>query len=48
MVDTSHLLSQFYVTIDGADASEAFMDAVHRITVETSLHLPAVATVVYR
>src|SRR5438270_1732035 len=46
MVDTSHLLSQFYVTIDGADASEAFMDAVHRITVETSLHLPSIATVV--
>jgi phage protein D len=46
MVDTSHLLSQFYVTIDGTDASEAFMDAVHRITVESSLHLPSIATVV--
>src|SRR3954452_10428930 len=46
MIDTSHLLSQFYITLDGTDASEDFMDVVRSITVETSLHLPSVATVI--
>lgn len=44
MADTSQLLSQFYVKLDGADASEEFMRDLMEITVENSLHLPDVAT----
>jgi phage protein D len=40
------LLSQFYVKIDGADASEEFMRALVEATVESSLHMPDVATFV--
>jgi len=46
MVDTSNLLSQFYAKLAGADASAEFMNDLLSITVETSLHLPAVATLV--
>ena len=46
MPDTSQLLSQFYVTLDGADAPETFMRDLMEITVENSLHLPDVATLV--
>ncbi len=44
MVDTSNLLSQFYAKLAGADASAEFMNDLLSVTVETSLHLPAVAT----
>jgi len=46
MPDTSQLLSQFYVKLDGVDASEEFMRDLMEITVENSLHLPDVATLV--
>jgi phage protein D len=46
MADISSLLSQFYVKLDGADASEEFMRDLLEITVENSLHLPDVATLV--
>ncbi len=46
MPDTSQLLSQFYVKLDGADVSEMFMRDLMEITVENSLHLPDVATLV--
>ncbi len=46
MVDTSNLISQFYTKIAGADASAEFMNDLVSITVETSLHLPDVATLV--
>lgn len=44
MPDTSQLISQFYVKLDGADAPEDFMRDLMEITVENSLHLPDVAT----
>lgn len=40
------LLSQFYVKIGGADASEEFMRSLIEVSVESSLHLPDVATLV--
>ena len=46
MADTSQLLSHFYVKLDGADADEEFMRDLMEITVENSLHLPDVATLV--
>jgi phage protein D len=46
MPDTSNLLSQFYVKIDGTDASEEFMHDLIEVTVESSLHLPDVATLI--
>lgn len=46
MADTSALLSQFYVKLDGNDAAEDFMRDLMEITVESSLHLPDVATLV--
>lgn len=46
MPDTSKLLSQFYVMLDGEVAFEEFMRDVMEITVESSLHLPDVATIV--
>ncbi len=44
MPDTSGLLSQFYVKIDGQNASEEFMHDLVEIRVESSLHLPDIAT----
>ncbi len=46
MADTGRLLSQFYVKIDGTDASEVFMHDLTDVTVESSLHLPDVATLI--
>ena len=46
MPDTTLLLSQFYVKIDGTDASEHLMTNLVEATVENSLHLPDVATLV--
>lgn len=46
MVDTSDLISQFYAKIGGVDASAEFMNDLLSVTVETSLHLPDVATLV--
>ena len=46
MADTAHLLSQFYVKIDGQNASEEFMHDLTEVRVESSLHLPDVATLV--
>jgi phage protein D len=45
MPDTSGLLSQFYIMLDGEVAFEEFMGDVLEITVENSLHLPDVATI---
>ncbi|HEX9371312.1 MAG TPA: contractile injection system protein, VgrG/Pvc8 family, partial [Roseiflexaceae bacterium] len=44
MADTDHLLSHFYLKLDGADAPAELMSAVLEISVESSLHLPDVAT----
>jgi phage protein D/phage baseplate assembly protein gpV len=41
---TNTLLSQFYVKLSGADASPDFMGAVESIVVESTLHLPSMAT----
>jgi phage protein D/phage baseplate assembly protein gpV len=46
MADTAQLLSQFYVKIDGQNASEEFMHDLTEVRVESSLHLPDVATLV--
>ena len=46
MPDSSNLLSHFYVKIDGADASDEFTRDLLEVTVENSLHLPDVATLV--
>ncbi|HEX5440606.1 MAG TPA: VgrG-related protein [Ktedonobacterales bacterium] len=46
MADASELLSQFYVKLDGNDAAEDFMRDLMEVTVENSLHLPDVATLV--
>src|SRR6266567_826411 len=46
MPDNSNLLSHFYVKIDGADASNEFTRDLLEVTVENSLHLPDVATLV--
>lgn len=46
MPDTTLLLSQFYVKISGAPASDAMMLNLVEATVEESLHLPDVATLV--
>lgn len=46
MPDTQNLLSQFYIQLDGGDAPVALMRAVEQISVESSLHLPDVATLV--
>ncbi len=46
MVDTAQLLSQFYVKLAGADASDDFNRDLLEVTIETSLHLPDVATLV--
>jgi phage protein D/phage baseplate assembly protein gpV len=44
MSENGDLLSQVFVKIDGADASEEFMRDLIEVTVENSLHLPDVAT----
>ncbi len=44
MPDTSNLLSQFYVKIDGKKATEEFMHDLVEVRVESSLHLPDIAT----
>src|SRR5690242_4931371 len=44
--DSTLLLSQFYVTLAGEQASEAMMLNLVEATVENSLHLPDVATLV--
>jgi phage protein D/phage baseplate assembly protein gpV len=46
MADTAQLLSQFYIKIDGQNASEEFMHDLTEVRVESSLHLPDVATIV--
>jgi phage protein D len=46
MPDSSQLLSHFYLMLDGAVALEELMRDVMEITVENSLHLPDVATIV--
>lgn len=44
MPDDSVLLPQCFLKIDGADAPEEFMRDLIEVTVESSLHLPDVAT----
>jgi phage protein D len=46
MPDNSNLLSQIYVQIDGAEVTEEFMGDLLEVTVENSLHLPDVATLI--
>jgi phage protein D len=46
MPDTQQLQSQFYITINGTEAQSEFMRDLERVTVETSLHLPDMATLV--
>jgi hypothetical protein len=42
--DTSTLISQAY-QLDGTDAPDEIMNCVIEMTVETSLHLPDIATI---
>src|ERR1051325_11456964 len=46
MPDTSTLISQCQLTIDGAPASEEFMRDLFEVVVDNSLHMPDVATIV--
>ena len=46
MSDQTGLLSQVYLKLDGQDAPEALARDLISVTVETSLHLPDVATLV--
>ncbi|HLI71974.1 MAG TPA: VgrG-related protein [Ktedonobacteraceae bacterium] len=46
MPENQNLLSQLSITIDGADVSDNFMGDLLEVTVENSLHLPDVATIV--
>lgn len=46
MPDSSNLISHFYVKIEGADAPDEFTRDLLEITVESSLHLPDIATLV--
>jgi phage protein D len=46
MPENQNLLSQLYIKIDGADVSDDFMSDLLEVTVENSLHLPDVATIV--
>src|SRR3989440_11510554 len=46
MPNNSNLLSQIYVQIDGAEVTDEFMGDLLEVTVENSLHLPDVATLV--
>src|SRR5579859_3150106 len=45
MPDTTHLLSQFYLKLDGALASDEINNDLLEISIESSLHLPDVAMV---
>src|SRR4051794_33444303 len=44
MSSTMNSLSQVYIKIEGTNASEEFMHDLIGVTVESSLHLPDVAT----
>lgn len=44
MPETSNLISQFYVELDGKPAPAELMRALYEITIETSLHMPDAAT----
>jgi phage protein D len=44
--EPSNLLSQFYVKIGGSNVSAEFMRDLREITVENSLHMPDVATLI--
>lgn len=44
-VDTAQLLSLFYLKLDGALVNAELMGNVQEVTVESSLHLPDVATI---
>lgn len=46
MSSASSLITQFHVKIDGAFVPEAFMHDVFEVSVQNSLHLPDVATIV--
>nr|MDQ2999615.1 type IV secretion protein Rhs [Chloroflexota bacterium] len=46
MSDTQHLLNQCYLMLNGASVSVELMRDLEHVTVETSLHLPDVATLV--
>lgn len=46
MPDTSSLISQVYIKIDGTDVPEEFMRALLEVNVESSLHMADVATLV--
>lgn len=46
MTDANKLQSQFYITIDGTSVSAGFMRDLEQVTIENSLHLPDVATLV--
>ena len=46
MPETSALITQFFVKIDGALVATDFMRDVFEVTVQNSLHLPDVATIV--
>lgn len=45
MPDVNSILSQCYITIGNSSVDAAFMHAIEHITVESSLHLPDVATI---
>ncbi len=47
MPDNSNLLSQIFVQIDGAEITEELMGDLLEVTVENSLHLPDVATLIF-
>ena len=46
MSSSSKLVTQFHVKIDGTFVPEAFMQDVFEVSVQNSLHLPDVATII--
>lgn len=46
MVDVSVMPNQVYLRIDGDDAPEELMQELHEAVIESTIHLPAVATLV--
>lgn len=42
---TPTMIAHFYVKINGADAPQEFMNSLKRIEVDSSLHMPAMATI---
>ena len=46
MPDPAALISHIYITLRGSDAPQALMHSLVEVTVDSSLHLPDVATVV--